>query len=119
MPSRSEEARTRHPTTPWIRSSFPVPRTRAFNAGLNAILTQLSALPGISIARLDAYTLLNDIVADPESYGLTNTGEPCVTPFDEPFFCQPADEYLFWDGIHPTRAAHTIVGQAAASVLGR
>jgi phospholipase/lecithinase/hemolysin len=27
-------------------------------------------------------------------------------------------QYLFWDGIHPTRAAHTIVAQAAASVLG-
>jgi outer membrane lipase/esterase len=41
-----------------------------------------------------------------------------VKPSDEPFFCQAPDEYLFWDGIHPTRAAHTIVAQAAASVLG-
>ena len=92
--------------------------SQMFNAGLSGVLTQLSALPGIGIARLDAYKLLNEIVADPQGYGLTNAREACVTPSDEPFFCQAPDEYLFWDGIHPTRAAHTIVAQAAASVLG-
>jgi phospholipase/lecithinase/hemolysin len=92
--------------------------SQAFNAGLSGVLTQLSEIPDISIARLDAFTLLNDIVADPQGYGLTNTLKACVTPSDEPFFCQAPDEYLFWDGIHPTRAAHTIVAQAAASVLG-
>ena len=39
-------------------------------------------------------------------------------PADEPFFCQAPDEDLFWEWIHPTRAAHTIVAQAVASVLG-
>lgn len=92
--------------------------SQMFNAGLGGVLTQLSAFPGISIARLDAYTLLNAIVADPQGYGLTNVREACVMPSTEPFFCQAPDEYLFWDGIHPTRAAHTIVAQAAASVLG-
>ncbi len=62
--------------------------------------------------------LLNDIVVDPQGYGLTNVRQACVMPADEPFSCQAPDEYLFWDGIHPTRAAHTIVAQAAASVLG-
>jgi len=92
--------------------------TQTFNGLLSDKLTKLSALPGISIARLNAYALLNDIVANPQGYGLTNTRQACVTPFDAPFFCQTPDEYLFWDGIHPTRAAHTIVAQTAASVLG-
>jgi len=92
--------------------------SQMFNAGLSGVLTQFSVLPSISIARLDAYKLLNDIVADPQAYGLTNARQACVMPSDEPFFCQAPDEYLFWDGIHPTRAAHTIVAQAAASVLG-
>ena len=92
--------------------------SQLFNAGLDGVLTQLAALPGISIARFDASALLSDIVANPQSYGLTNAREVCVRPADEPFFCQAPDEYLFWDGIHPTRAAHTIVAQAVASVLG-
>ena len=92
--------------------------SQLFNAGLGGVLTQLERLPGISIARFDASTLLSDIVANPQSYGLTNARDVCVMPADEPFFCQAPDEYLFWDGIHPTRAAHTIVAQAVASVLG-
>jgi phospholipase/lecithinase/hemolysin len=36
-----------------------------------------------------------------------------------PFTCETPDEYLFWDGIHPTRAAHTIVAQKVARILGR
>jgi outer membrane lipase/esterase len=92
--------------------------SQAFNANLSTVLTQLSGLPGISIARFDASALLNGIVADPAGYGLTNTDQACVVPYDEPFFCQAPDEYLFWDGIHPTRAAHTIVAQAVAFVLG-
>ena len=92
--------------------------TQMFNANLNGVLTQVSAFPGISIARLDASTLLNDMVADPQGYGLTDARQACIMPSEAPFLCQAPDEYLFWDGIHPTRAAHTIVAQAAASVLG-
>ncbi len=93
--------------------------TQAFIGGLSGVLTQLSALPGISITRFDAYSLLNSIVTNPASYGLTNAHEVCIIPDAEPFSCQAADDYLFWDGIHPTRAGHTIVAGAVAALLGR
>ena len=76
-------------------------------------------LADINITILDAYTLLQQMNANPANFGLTNTTDACVTPGDEPYFCQAADEYLFWDGIHPTRAAHAIVAQEAARVLGQ
>jgi len=41
----------------------------------------------------------------------------CVTPFVPPFTCGSPDEFLFWDGIHPTKAVHGIIAQEAASVL--
>ena len=70
-------------------------------------------LPGIRIARLDSYRLLNDLVASPGAFGLTDVTGACVTPFT----CGSPDEFLFWDGIHPTKAVHGIIAQEAASVL--
>jgi phospholipase/lecithinase/hemolysin len=93
--------------------------TQAFNAGLDGVVADLSRLPGIRIVRLDAFRLLNDLVADPEAFGLTDVISPCVTPNVPPFTCQRPDEFLFWDGIHPSKAVHAIIAQEAASVLAR
>jgi phospholipase/lecithinase/hemolysin len=93
--------------------------TEAFNAGLDGAVAQLAALPEIRIVRLDAYGLLNDLVTHPSAFGLTDVTTACVTPNVPPFTCARADEFLFWDGIHPTGAVHAIIAQEAASVLAR
>jgi phospholipase/lecithinase/hemolysin len=80
-------------------------------------LDQLSALPGSSFQLLDAFQLLNDITADPTAFGLTNVEDACVTPDIPPFKCAKPDEFLFWDGIHPTRVGHALLAEEAASVL--
>ena len=90
----------------------------AFNAQLTAILGQLAAgLPAISIVPFDAFGLLASIVADPEAYGMSNVTSACVTPSEPPFACRQPDEFLFWDGIHPTRATHAIVAQQVMGLL--
>jgi phospholipase/lecithinase/hemolysin len=91
--------------------------TQAFNTGLDGVVAQLLALPGVRIDRLDAYRLLNDLVAGPAAFGLTNVVAACVTPNVPPFTCDSPDEFLFWDGIHPSKAVHAIIAQEAASVL--
>jgi len=93
--------------------------TQNFNAGLDGAVAQLSALPGITIVRLDAFRLLNDLTANPDAFGLTNVTAACITPGVAPFTCQDADEYLFWDGIHPSKAVHAITAQEAAYALAR
>ena len=110
--------------TPAIRSLGPAAGglatsvTQAFNGGLAQIVAQLSlALPGISVSRLDAYQLLKAIVATPDAFELTDVTTPCITPNVAPFSCKHADGFLFWDGIHPTRAGHEILAREAASVL--
>jgi phospholipase/lecithinase/hemolysin len=73
----------------------------------------------VDIAVLDAFALLQQIAANPATFGLTNTTTACVTPNARPFFCQAVDDYLFWDGIHPTRAAHGLVAHEAARALAQ
>jgi phospholipase/lecithinase/hemolysin len=109
--------------TPAIRSLGPAAGglatqvTQGFNAALAQVLGQLAALPGSRFARLDAYQLLNGIVAAPAAFGLTNVATPCLTPGKAPFSCTNADEFLFWDGIHPTKAGHAILAREAADVV--
>jgi phospholipase/lecithinase/hemolysin len=110
--------------TPAIRSLGPAAQglaafvTQVFNGNLAGVLAQLSAgLPGTSFARLDAYQILSAIVADPAAFDLTNVTTACVTPNIAPFTCKDADEFLFWDGIHPTKAGHAILAQETANVL--
>jgi phospholipase/lecithinase/hemolysin len=93
--------------------------TQGFNSGLDFVVQQLSGLPGITIMRLDAFGLLTAVVAHPGLYGLTTVDAACVTPGTPPFACHRPDEFLFWDGIHPTGAGHAIVAQEAARVLTR
>jgi phospholipase/lecithinase/hemolysin len=111
--------------TPAIRSLGPgavglgTQLTVGFNTGLDGAVAQLSALPGINIMRLDAYGLLADLVAHPAAYGLSNVTTACITPSVAPFACQNPDEFLFWDGIHPTSAVHSIIAEKAAAALTR
>jgi phospholipase/lecithinase/hemolysin len=93
--------------------------SQGFNAGLEGqVLPGLSTnLPGIDLLRLDINGILQGIVAKPENFGLTDVTTACITPEVAPYHCKDFKDYLFWDGIHPTAAAHAIVAQQAAAAL--
>ncbi len=84
-----------------------------------ALLSQqlMQLLPGSDIRILDIYATLNNIVASPGTYGFANVTDACVTPNQPPFQCTKPDTYVFWDGIHPTKAVHEMVAQQAVAVI--
>jgi len=109
--------------TPAIRALGPAAAGLAsqlsqhFNGGLEAVLAGFAGAPEIQLVRLDVYGKLQAIVAAPEDFGLTNVTAACITPNVAPYHCTAFKDYLFWDGIHPTAAAHAIVAQQAAAAL--
>jgi len=90
-----------------------------FNAGLAGALNSLSVLPGINIEPFDTFALFNEILADPAAFGFSNTSMPCITGNLQVggSVCADPDSYLFWDSVHPTTAAHEVLGNAFAAAV--
>ncbi|MEA5416245.1 SGNH/GDSL hydrolase family protein [Synechococcus sp. BA-132 BA5] len=84
----------------------------AFNSALSARLDSLQAsLNTTDIIQFQADDLFSEVINQPADYGLVNTTDSCfVAPTGS--LCSNPDEYLFWDGNHPTTAVHRILGSA-------
>jgi phospholipase/lecithinase/hemolysin len=83
----------------------------AFNTNLAAQLALLDAgLLTAEITLFDTDAFFGQVRADPASFGLTNTTGSCVDTLLAGGECNP-DEWLFWDGVHPTTRAHQILAQ--------
>lgn len=101
-----------------IAPALATQQAALFNVDLATRIATLSALPGIDIDQFDIFGLLQYVVANKAQYGLDVVNAACVTPNDPPFTCKTPDEYLFWDGIHPTEAGHAIIAAEVRALLG-
>jgi phospholipase/lecithinase/hemolysin len=68
----------------------------------------------VQIFTLDANALYREAITNPAAFGFTNVIGACLSGLSA---CGNPDQFLFWDGIHPTTAAHRILGERAFSVL--
>ena len=97
------------------------------NAGLEAQLAGLEAAlagQGVEIVTFDVNGLVDDVVADPDSFGFSNATLPVLpgggfgseTVVDDTLLGDP-DDFLFWDLVHPTAKAHQMIGEYAADAV--
>ena len=75
-------------------------------ASMNAALTaRLAGEAGVTT--FDIFGLGTSIALNPGAYGLTNVTDACGAVLGA-----NCDTYAYWDGIHPTAAAHAIIADA-------
>lgn len=86
----------------------------AMNDALYAMLGGLPPSVSGDIHLLDLYGLLDQIVADPAAFGLTDVTDACA--YSPSCIADPSGTF-FWDGIHPTTAGHDILAQAALRTI--
>ncbi|MBS0217645.1 MAG: autotransporter domain-containing protein [Proteobacteria bacterium] len=96
-------------------------------ATYNAALYQGLANQGLRIIPLNTFGLIDEIVANPAPFGFTNvTGTACQPQITaSSLTCNPTSyvtpdapyTYAFADGVHPSTAAHKILGDYAVATL--
>ena len=88
--------------------------------GLDDVLDMLEAAipdPDLEIIRYDVYTRFLQLVLAPLPSDPQIGDDPCVEPNSPPYACKRPDNYVFWDGVHPTKAVHSIIANEVGMVL--
>ncbi len=95
-----------------------------YDQQLVADLTTLGHADHLSIHLVDAYSLIDQGVADPAKFGLKNVTTPVWTGnYENPFSGHlnatgaAQNGYLFFDHLHPTAHGHAIIASAALQAL--
>ncbi len=90
-----------------------------------ALAIEMAALrdadSSLNIVEFDVFSIFNMMLGDPAAFGFTNVSDACYEGLlgtgGPGAVCANPDEYVFWDGIHPTSAAHALLGDMAAAQL--
>jgi len=98
-----------------------------FNQNLTAQINGLKSItPGLNVYVIDAFTLQNQVQANPSAFGFQFADRPCflqATATTPQFLCSTdinvQNLYFFWDLQHPTTATHQLIAKAAIDAIGR
>ncbi|MBD2499985.1 SGNH/GDSL hydrolase family protein [Anabaena azotica FACHB-119] len=89
--------------------------TQEHNQGLRRSLKLLSQQNSeLQIVTFNANALYRDAITNPATFGFTNVSSSCLSGSNA---CGNPNQFLFWDGIHPTTEAHRIIADTAFSAI--
>lgn len=84
-------------------------RLSALTAAFDGALTEALAANGLHVIRVDIFRLFWEVTGDPSRFGFTNATDPCLVSLVPLVVCASPDQFVFWDLIHPTTAAHALI----------
>ena len=85
----------------------------SFNQGLHNSLQSFNG-SGVSLVEFDVYGLFNQVVTNPATFGFTEVAAPCLSTAG---VCANPGKTFFWDDLHPTAAAHRILGDQMTAAV--
>lgn len=94
---------------------------KRINSELPGRMENLASQLNLDMNFFDYADLSDEMHNTPGKFGLTNRSEPCLY-LDESntvVVCQSPDQYFYWDGLHPSRRASQIFGEAMAAQLSK
>ncbi|MCC6707309.1 MAG: SGNH/GDSL hydrolase family protein [Gammaproteobacteria bacterium] len=100
----------------------PLPGTQALLTGLSSAYNQslgdlanfVNSAPGYTLTLLDVFALNHAAVDNPAPGA--NVTEACTS--QNAFTgCTDPENFLYWDGVHPTTATHQVIAAAALNAL--
>jgi phospholipase/lecithinase/hemolysin len=105
--------------------TFVRERVSEFNSSFAALLVQAQAsLPGVKIYCPDMFSLLDDILAHPANYGVTNVlfeGQSIDAMHDltltDASLNGPGASYIFWDDMDPSAKVHAAMADVAQQLI--
>jgi|ERR1041385_5521939 phospholipase/lecithinase/hemolysin len=100
--------------TPFGVSTGIAPQLTQLCAVYNQVLTatlQTLASSGVTAIGVDAFTTLDSMVNNPSTYGFGDVTDAYLLTGGD------ANQFLFWDTVHPTSVGHSVLANEAVNVL--
>lgn len=58
-----------------------------------------------------------EMILFPRASDPQNGLHPCVMPNIPPYTCKQPADYVFWDGVHPTKTVHGIIADEVGMLM--